>query len=108
MEMVIDLCGGRGAWSRPYKDAGYEVVLVTLPLNDVRDFVGMPGVRGVLCAPPLYRLLEGRGVDVADASAGGSRRGDRRRARLPARRKGVLAEVVGLGEPGGTDQDVRA
>lgn len=27
-KIILDLCGGTGSWSRPYKDAGYE------PLND--------------------------------------------------------------------------
>jgi ubiquinone/menaquinone biosynthesis C-methylase UbiE len=24
-KVILDLCGGSGAWSKPYKDAGYDV-----------------------------------------------------------------------------------
>jgi hypothetical protein len=34
-KVILDLCGGTGAWSKPYKDNGYEVVNVTLPDNDI-------------------------------------------------------------------------
>lgn len=34
-KIILDLCGGTGAWSRPYKDAGYDVELITLPAYDV-------------------------------------------------------------------------
>lgn len=33
--VILDLCGGTGAWSRPYREAGYEVELITLPAYDV-------------------------------------------------------------------------
>lgn len=49
---ILDLCAGSGAWSEPYERAGYEVVKVTLPENDVREFVPPVGVHGVLAAPP--------------------------------------------------------
>ena len=26
-KIILDLCGGTGAWSKPYKDAGYDVRL---------------------------------------------------------------------------------
>ena len=50
--VIYDLCGGTGAWSAPYKAAGYDVHLVDLP-HDVR-LIQDPGipVHGVLCAPP--------------------------------------------------------
>lgn len=52
MPTILDLCGGTGAWSRPYAEAGYEVVLVTLP-TDVRTWSWSGGpVQGVLAAPP--------------------------------------------------------
>jgi len=50
---ILDLCGGTGAWSRPYKEAGYDVVLVDLP-TDIR-LIGseyLNNVHGVLAAPP--------------------------------------------------------
>lgn len=34
----MDLCGGTGSWAKPYKDAGYEVITITLPDYDVRKF----------------------------------------------------------------------
>lgn len=30
-KIILDLCGGTGSWSRPYKEAGYDVRLITLP-----------------------------------------------------------------------------
>lgn len=35
-KIILDLCGGTGSWSKPYKDAGYDVKVITLPDNDVR------------------------------------------------------------------------
>jgi hypothetical protein len=46
------LCGGTGSWSRPYKEAGYDVRLVTLPENDVRTYKPPENVYGILAAPP--------------------------------------------------------
>ena len=37
-KIILDLCGGTGSWSKPYKDAGYDVRLITLPDYDVRTF----------------------------------------------------------------------
>lgn len=53
-KIILDLCGGTGAWSKPYKDAGYDVKLITLPKYDVRDFYLLPGdkIYGILAAPP--------------------------------------------------------
>lgn len=34
-KIILDLCGGTGAWSKPYADAGYDVRVVTLPAHDV-------------------------------------------------------------------------
>lgn len=34
-KIVLDLCGGTGAWSAPYKAAGYTVHNITLPAFDV-------------------------------------------------------------------------
>lgn len=36
-KIILDLCGGTGSWSKPYKDAGYDVRLITLPLFNVTD-----------------------------------------------------------------------
>jgi len=51
-KIILDLCGGTGAWSRPYKEAGYDVRLITLPEYDVRTYMPPENVYGVLAAPP--------------------------------------------------------
>ena len=51
-KIILDLCGGTGAWSQPYKDAGYDVRIVTLPDNDVRTYEPPEEVYGILAAPP--------------------------------------------------------
>jgi hypothetical protein len=52
--IILDLCGGTGSWSKPYKEAGYDVRLVTLPDNDVRMYMpeNMGNIWGILAAPP--------------------------------------------------------
>lgn len=52
MKIILDLCGGTGSWSKPYKDAGYDVRLVTLPEQDVRTYEPPENVYGILAAPP--------------------------------------------------------
>jgi hypothetical protein len=51
-KIILDLCGGTGSWSKPYKDAGYDVRLITLPEHDVRTYVPPDNVYGVLASPP--------------------------------------------------------
>ena len=51
-KVILDLCGGTSAWSRPYKEAGYKVILVTLPESDVRYYRPPENVYGILAAPP--------------------------------------------------------
>lgn len=34
-KLILDLCGGTGSWSKPYRDAGYEVKVITLPHYDL-------------------------------------------------------------------------
>lgn len=51
-KIILDLCGGTGAWSKPYKDAGYDVRLVTLPDVDVLTYKPPKNVYGILAAPP--------------------------------------------------------
>lgn len=51
-KVILDLCGGTGAWSEPYTEAGYNVINVTLPHHDVREYVSPKKVHGVLAAPP--------------------------------------------------------
>ena len=51
-KIILDLCGGTGAWSRPYAEAGYDVRVITLPENNVIDYIPPQNVYGVLAAPP--------------------------------------------------------
>jgi len=52
-KIILDLCGGSGAWSKPYKDAGYDVRLITLPDNDIRFYKPTnESIFGILAAPP--------------------------------------------------------
>lgn len=57
--IILDLCGGSGSWSMPYRRAGYDVRLITLANPgglardlDVRVFRPPSEVWGVLAAPP--------------------------------------------------------
>lgn len=50
-KVILDLCGGTGAWSKPYKDNGYDVRVITLP-EDIRLYCPSKKVYGVLAAPP--------------------------------------------------------
>jgi hypothetical protein len=54
-KIILDLCGGTGAWSKPYRDAGYDVRVWTLPDVDVTKVVlqELPKpLYGVFAAPP--------------------------------------------------------
>ena len=51
-KIILDLCGGTGAWSKPYCDAGYDVRLITLPEHDVLSYHPPENVYGILAAPP--------------------------------------------------------
>lgn len=57
--VILDLCGGTGSWSAPYRDAGYDVRIID-PLADGSDVRLMTlqsvQVHGVLCAPPCTHL----------------------------------------------------
>jgi len=52
MKIILDLCGGTGSWSKPYRDNGYDVRLITLPDYDVRTYMPPNNVYGILAAPP--------------------------------------------------------
>lgn len=51
-KIILDLCGGTGAWSEPYRQNGYDVRLITLPNYDVLTYQPPAGVYGILAAPP--------------------------------------------------------
>ena len=50
-KIILDLAGGTGSWSAPYKDAGYDVRLITLPEFNVFAYEPPPNVYGILAAP---------------------------------------------------------
>jgi len=58
-KIILDLCGGTGAWSKPYKEAGYDVILID-PLHDTGDVRTLEmftwSVYGILAAPPCTHL----------------------------------------------------
>jgi hypothetical protein len=62
---ILDLCGGTGSWSRPYRDAGYTVLVVDPAedvaadiVADVRTWEPPKGLRvhGIMAAPPCTHL----------------------------------------------------
>lgn len=56
--LILDLCGGTGSWSQPYREAGYCVEVVDLrDGHDVRLLRRMrAGVHGILAAPDCTDL----------------------------------------------------
>lgn len=59
MPLILDLCGGTGSWSEPYRRAGYDVQIID-PLRNItvevflEQLKASSGMRahGVLAAPP--------------------------------------------------------
>jgi hypothetical protein len=50
--LILDLCGGTGAWSKPYADAGYLVKIIDrVTGHDARLLQRESGVWGILAAP---------------------------------------------------------
>ena len=60
-KIILDLCGGTGGWSKPYKKAGYDVKIID-PQEWVPSDKGTGDIRllpylnepiyGILAAPP--------------------------------------------------------
>ena len=91
-KIILDLCGGTGAWSKPYKDAGYDVRVITLPAFDVGNFkIGgdmgfflsvlagggtnsffVKNVYGILAAPPctMFSLARTKAKKPRDLAEG--------------------------------------
>lgn len=66
--VILDLCGGSGAWSKPYREAGYYVDVIDLP-RDVRLLERFScGARGILAAPPctVFSYARNRYEPTAD------------------------------------------
>jgi hypothetical protein len=59
-KIILDLCGGTGAWSKPYKDSGYDVRVITLPDHDVLSYKPPKGVYGIFAAPPCTMFSRAR------------------------------------------------
>lgn len=57
-DLVLDLCGGTGAWSEPYREAGYTVDVIDAKHG--HDVILEPyaerAVLGILAAPPCTHL----------------------------------------------------
>ena len=76
-KIILDLCGGTGAWSKPYKDAGYDVRVITLPMFDVTDpYIQETCVNlkpyGILAAPPctMFSLARTKAKKPRDLKEG--------------------------------------
>ena len=68
-KIILDLCGGSGAWSKPYKDNGYDVKIITLPEHDVLTYEPPDNVYGILAAPPCESFSNvGRGKKIINQS----------------------------------------
>lgn len=54
MRKILSLCDYSGSWSKPYVDAGYDVICIDLPRNgkDIRLLERDDKVYGILAAPP--------------------------------------------------------
>jgi hypothetical protein len=74
-KIILDLCGGTGAWSKPYKDAGYDVRLITLPMFDItapyviEQCISLKPY-GILAAPPCtefsFAKSHGKARDIKE------------------------------------------
>jgi len=71
-KIILDLCGGTGAWSRPYLEAGYDVRNITLPDYDVRTYRPPKNVYGILAAPPctMFSLARTKANEPRDLEKG--------------------------------------
>jgi site-specific DNA-cytosine methylase len=85
-KIILDLCGGTGSWAKPYKDAGYDVRLVTLPTSNIlktlfsKEWIGFEGqepvatkdIYGILAAPPctMFSLARTRAKRPRDFDEG--------------------------------------
>lgn len=86
-KIILDLCGGTGSWSNPYKEAGYDVRVITLPERDVTkvefeshamEFIRQDvhykdtlcilyeDVYGILAAPPCTEFSVAKGNKPRD------------------------------------------
>lgn len=77
-KIILDLCGGTGAWSRPYEKAGYDVRLITLPDFDVFKYNNykkeIKKVYGILAAPTCTHFSLARTTAKEPRDLGGAMR----------------------------------
>lgn len=59
-KIILDLCGGTGSWSKPYKDAWYDVRIITLPKHDVKTYIPPENVYWFFAAPPCTMFSRAR------------------------------------------------
>lgn len=64
--IILDLCSGSGAWSKPYVNANYDVHNITLPDYDVRAYEPPANVHGILAAPPCTEFSLAKGSKPRD------------------------------------------
>lgn len=74
-KIILDLCGGTGSWSKPYRDAGYDVRIITLPETDVCTYIPPKKVYGILAATPcdefsIAKHFHGKGNYIHNFKAG--------------------------------------
>lgn len=81
-KIILDLCGGTGAWSKPYKEAGYEVHNITLPKYDITKWdspgeypylvsiINSGDVYGILAAPPCTEFSKAKTTKPRDFEKG--------------------------------------
>jgi len=60
-KIILDLCGGTGAWSKPYVEKGYDVRNITLPMFNILDsYIQEQCIKlkphGILAAPPCTQF----------------------------------------------------
>lgn len=102
--IILDLCGGTGSWSRPWKEAGYDVRNITLPEYDVLTYIPPKEVYGILAAPPLYGIFGIKLRSCTERAGRKKRHGDRERL-LPDYRD-VQVEILGDGKSARTPAEV--
>ena len=62
-KIILSLCDYSGAWSRPYQEAGYDVVQIDLALGQDVRLLEYPGqLHGILAAPPCTDLARSGAV----------------------------------------------
>ena len=77
-KIILDLCGGTGAWSKPYKKAGYETVIVDIKRglnvldNYTQNLIVDKKPYAILAAPPctMFSLARTKAKKLRDLKKG--------------------------------------